>query len=241
MTLPAPAVVHAAVAATWPAASVRSLGPFLIRDGQGDGSRVSAATVTRPVTADELPLAEVAMRALGQAPLFMVRDGDAALDALLAAQGYQVKDPVVAYAAPVAVLTAAHPSAVTTFEVWPPLAVQRDIWAEGDIGPARLAIMDRVAGARTTILGRLQDSPAGAAFVACDGPLAMIHAIEVQVPHRRRGLGIQMLRSAAIWAAARGAAHLTLVVTKANVGARAVYESLGMVTVAQYHYRTLPT
>lgn len=239
MTLPAPAVVLAAVGATWPPASVRVLGPFVIREGQGGGSRVSAATVTRPMTADELPLAEAAMRALGQTPLFMVRDGDAALDRLLAAQGYAVKDKVIGYAASVALLTEHPPPPVTTFEVWPPLAVQREIWAEADIGPERLAIMHRVLGPRTSLLGRLNDSPAGTAFVACDGSLAMLHGLAVGVQHRRQGLGTHLLRAAAIWAKAQRATYLSLVVTDANTAARAAYESAGMVAVGRYHYRIL--
>ena len=239
MNLPAPAVVHAAVGVTWPPASVRVVGPFVIRDGQGGGSRVSAATVTRQVTAGELPLAVAAMRALGQVPLFMVRDGEGALDVLLAAAGYALKDPVIGYVAPVARLTVDRPPSATTFEVWPPLAVQREIWAEADIGPERLAIMDRVLGPKTSLLGRLNDSPAGTAFVACDGSLGMLHGLEVRLQHRRQGLGRHLLRAAAHWAKAQGAAYLSLVVTEANTVARAAYESAGMVAVGRYHYRIL--
>jgi len=187
----------------------------------------------------DLPAAEAAMRALGQTPLFMVRGGDGALDTLLAARGYAVKDPVVGYTAPVGVVATQRPPPVTTFEVWPPLAAQAEIWAEGGINAARLAVMERAAGPGTTILGRLNDRPAGTAFVACHGRFAMVHAIETRAAHRRQGLGRHMLRAAAFWAQARGAGHVALVVTEANAGARALYASLGMSPVGQYHYRIL--
>ncbi len=57
------------IEATWPPASLTEVGPFTIRDGAGGGKRVSAATINQPVTADDLPIAEAAMQALGQAPI----------------------------------------------------------------------------------------------------------------------------------------------------------------------------
>ena len=46
-----------------------------------------------------------------------------------------------------------------------------------------------------------------------------------------------MMRAAADWARGQGADWLGLVVTEANGGARALYDSLGMVVAARYHYR----
>ena len=34
---------------TWPAAAIKRLGPWTLRDGQGGGKRVSAATAEGPV------------------------------------------------------------------------------------------------------------------------------------------------------------------------------------------------
>ena len=69
------------VEATWPPASKRRLGPVTLREGQGAGSRVSAASVEGPATEAEIKEAEQAMRAMGQSCLFMIRDGQAELDA----------------------------------------------------------------------------------------------------------------------------------------------------------------
>ncbi len=46
-----------------------------------------------------------------------------------------------------------------------------------------------------------------------------------------------MIAAAAAWAAEQGADTVALVVTEANAPARALYSSLGMAPVGQYHYR----
>jgi len=129
---------------------------------------------------------------------------------------------------------------VAAFSIWPPLAIQAEIWATGDIGPARLAVMARVTGPRVALLGRVQDAPAATAFVACDGDVAMLHALVVLAPARRQGLGRCLLHAAAVWARAQGAAHLAVLVTQANTAANALYATAGMTAVTQYHYRTAP-
>lgn len=218
---------------TWPAAAQQACGPFVLRDGQGGGKRVSAATVNGPWTDIDLAAAEAAM----DAPLFLIRAGDEALDAALQARGYQVIDPVVAYSAPVDVLAGEGPARMTTFPHWPPMQIARALWADSGIGPARLAVMERVAGAKAVILGRANDRASGVAFVACHGRHAMLHALEVVPSLRRQGSAQNILRAAAAWAKGEGADSLSLVVTVANAPARALYAGMGMTEVAAYHYR----
>jgi N-acetylglutamate synthase len=195
---------------------------------------VSAATLDGDFA--ELRDAEAAMRALGQTPLVMLRDGEDTLDATLAAEGYRVIDPVTLYAVPARQIAAPAPRMVA-FEVWPPLAIMADLWADGGIGRERLQVMSRVNGAKTALFGRAQDRPAGCAFVACAGDIAMIHAIEVSPDLRRHGIGATLTRAAADWAARHGATWLALAVTTANTGANALYGGLGMTSVGHYHYR----
>ncbi|MFN6953015.1 MAG: GNAT family N-acetyltransferase, partial [Albidovulum sp.] len=102
---------------------------------------------------------------------------------------------------------------------------------------ARIAVMERVTGAKAAILARNADRPAGVAFVACHGDEAMLHALEVRPDQRRRGVGATLLHAAANWAADQGATRLSLVVTRQNSAARALYARLGMGIVGQYHYR----
>ena len=235
-----PETLTSLINATWPAKSLRDVDGWTIREGAGGGSRVSAATATTGASLEQHSVAANAMRKLGQTPLFMVRAGEDELDALLERDGYVIKDPVTYYTAPTKVLAKQRPPAVTCFEVWPPLAAQAEIWAQGGIDTARFAIMDRVNGTKTTILGRLNDTPAGTAFAAIHDGTAMLHAIETAVTHRRKGLGRHMLTAMSFWAQDQGADTVALLVTRANVAANALYASLGMTPVGGYHYRNKP-
>lgn len=230
-----PAEISAVMEATWPPALAQRVGPWMIRDGAGGGKRVSAATVEEDWTAADLPIAQSAMRGRGQAVLFLIRAGDTSLDTSLAAQGFRVVDPVTVYACPAADLAA--PPGMTTFPHWPPLSIAGDLWAEGGIGPARLAVMNRAAGPKTAILARSGDRPAGVAFVAVHGPHAMLHALEITPSQRRQGSAHHIVQAAAAWALDHGAVTLSLAVTSQNTPARALYASLGMQAVGHYHYR----
>ena len=223
--------------ATWPPAATHRHGPWLIREGQGGGQRVSAASPAGDWTPDDIPQAEAAMAALAQSPLFVIHPQDAALDAALAARGYAHHDPVVAYAAPTAALADPPPAFLTSFPHWPPLAVAAQLWAEGGIGPGRLAVMDRVQSPKTAILGRSGDRAAGIAFTAIHGHVAMLHALEVAPDQRRKGCAHNILRAAALWARDHGATSLALLVTERNAAARALYASLNFAVVGKYHYR----
>lgn len=224
---------------TWPAARFERLGPFLLRQGQGAGSRVSAASAIGPVTPCDIDTAEAAMLAMGQKRIFCLRPGDEALDEMLAQRGYGILDPVNIYACPVEQLTDQPVPRVMVFTLWEPLAIMREIWAQGGIGPARLAVMERAKGPKTGLLLRHHDQPAGAGFVAIHDGVAMLHALEILPAHRRQGLGKWAMRAAAFWALDNGAHTLSVICTKANTGANALYGSLGMDIEGEYHYRQL--
>jgi ribosomal protein S18 acetylase RimI-like enzyme len=226
--------VFATIAATWPPAETRRLGPWTLRRGGGAGSRVSAATLDGPLGGIEA--AEAAMRAWGQPPLVMVRPGEDALDAALAARGYAVRDVTRALAAPVEGL-APRAADERAIDCAGPLACMVELWAAGGIGAARLDVMARAAGPKAWLLGRDGDRPAACAFVAVAGEVAMLHALHVDAAARRRGLGEIVTRVAAGWAEAAGARRLALVVTETNAPARALYARLGFADVGRYHYR----
>lgn len=237
MTLPTAATLYDVVDTTWPAAEKIACGPFTLRRGLGAGSRVSAATANAPANNDEIATAAKAMGEMGQPALFMIRDTDADLDAQLENIGYLIKDPVTLYAAPTATMTTTRPPHKTVFTAWPPLAAQVEIWDLGGINAARLAVMDRAPMPKTTLLGRTHDKPAGTTYVGMSHGCAMLHALEIGSAFRRQGLAANMTRAAAFWAADNGADFLTLVTTKVNAGANALYTSLGMTVVGHYHYR----
>jgi len=237
VTLPGQEKIIEVVEATWPPATTTQLGPWTIRGGAGGGKRVSAATANGPVTAADIPLAEAAMAELGQAPLFMLRPGEGALDTLLDARGYTVIDPVTAYACPTSVLLKEPLPHMTGFQIWPPVAIQEEIWQGGGIGPARLAVMHRAPLPKTSILGRVNARAAGTAFVAIHDGIAMLHALEVAPAQRRQGAGRHILRHAAKWAQDQGASTFTLVTTSENLPSNSLYTSQKMLIVGKYHYR----
>ena len=240
MTLPDAQKLYAIIEGTWPAAVKRAVGPWTVRLDESGSSRVGAATAEQVFQEDDIQIAEHAMREGGQRPLFMIREGDEGLDQQLIDRGYVIKDPVNMYAAPVAKLTSTRLPPVTSFAVWPPLAAQTEIWASGGIGQGRLDIMDRARDPKTTLLGRVDDAPAATLYIGIAADCAMIHALEVSHDHRRKGLARHLTVGAAFWAQEQGAAYLTLVTTQANAAANALYSSLGMTLVGQYHYRILP-
>ncbi len=239
MTPPGATDLLAVSEATWPPAAVTRLGPVTIRDGQGGGKRVSAATVAGELVDRYLDAAEEEMRALEQTPLFLIRPGETALDTLLARHGYAEIDPTTIYLGEIERLTDRPLPRVTALTVWEPLQIMREIWAEAGIGPARQAVMERADCPRTGILGRWNDSPAGAAYVGLHEGVAMVHALEVLPHQRRQGVAGWMMRAAALWAAAQGARHVAALITRDNAPGNALYEALGMTPAGGYHYRIL--
>jgi ribosomal protein S18 acetylase RimI-like enzyme len=129
---------------------------------------------------------------------------------------------------------------VTTIDCTAPLVAMEELWAEGGIGPARLAVMARAPQPKAYFLGRLDERPAGVAFVACAGQVAMVHALHVSPRFRRRGLGARLSRAAAAWGAAQGAETFALAVEESNAAARTLYEALGLRVAARYRYRIAP-
>lgn len=229
-----------AIEPTWPPESDFEVGPFKLRNGAGGGKRVSAASLMASIaTSADIAAAEKAMDDMGQTPLFSLKPDQDDFDAQLDARGYLKVDATRGYDQNVAALTTTPVPPVTAFDIWEPLAIMEDIWAEGGIGPQRLAVMDRVTAPKTAIFGRIDAKPAGSAFVALHKDVAMLHALEIRQEHRRKGLARWMVIAAAHWAKSQGAAKLGLLVTEANQGANALYRSMGFTAHPGYHYRIL--
>ena len=233
--------LFAVLDATWPAARTHAHGPWTIRCGQDGGQRVSAAIGRPGIDTSQISSADIAeavqqMHNLGQHPIFQIRpEQDQKLDDKLDEMGFAVRDPVLFYQIPLAELAQGKP--VPVVQIWPPLAMACDIWQTAGIGAGRQAVMARAQGPKTVFLARKEDRPAGATFAAIDADIAMLHAIEVPEYARRKGAGRDMLHAAADWALANGATDLALVVTRANLAARALYDSLHMIPSGGYHYR----
>lgn len=240
MSVPSLDTLYGVLDATWPAATQKTAGGFTIRDGQGGGKRASAATLADPLSGADIVAAEQAMAQLGQPALFMVRVGEDALDHALSARGYEIVDPVNLYLSPADTIATELPPRTIAIPSTEPLTIMAEIWETGGIGPARLEVMRRVSGAKTYLLSRSEDQPAGTAFVGMLEGVAMLHALEILPEHRRKGLGRWAMRRAAFWALEQGAPWVSVLCTQANAAANALYLSLGMQLKGTYHYRIKP-
>ncbi len=240
MTLPDRSAIEASLEATWPPAESWTAGPWRFRRGAGGGKRVSATTPIGPFEGDDVHKAEAEMQRIGQARLFRTDDPQRPLSALLEDRGYLLTDISTFYAAPANALLKPDQPPLAAVASETCLGIQAEIWAAGGIGPGRLAVMDRAASPKAWLLARLNDRAAGTGFVSISGDIAMVHALETKPEVRRQGAGRAMLHRAARWAMERGAHTLALAVTEANGPANALYSSLGMTPVGQYHYRVHP-
>ncbi|WP_299906396.1 GNAT family N-acetyltransferase [uncultured Paracoccus sp.] len=222
--------------ATWPAEDYADAGGFRVGRAPGAGGRVNSARVAGDWVDADIDAAIAVMRGWGQPLIFRVLDGDERLQAALTARGCRRENPTAIMAAPIARLTDRELPPVTAFAIWPPMAIQRDIWAAGNIKAARQQVMLRVPEPRTSILGRIKDRAAGAGFAAIHGDVAMVHALEVLPDWRRLGLAGWMMRQAAFWAAEHGATRIGLAVSRGNTGAVALYRAMGFDEIAGYAY-----
>ena len=228
--------LYTATNATWPALSVREHEGWNIQNGGGGGKRASAATLAQEGVAD-IAVAERAMLDLGQNRLFMIRQTDTELDMALEARGYKIIDPVTLYICENKALVPKFMPTAQSYAVWEPLQVMCEIWAAGGINAQRIALMHRVQGPKTGLLARSADTPAGTAFLALNGDIAMIHAVEVLQGFRRTGVARKLMAQAAKWAQDNGATYMSLATTSHNLGANELYQSMGMQPIGNYHYR----
>ncbi len=229
--------LHDVIEHTWPANSTRTHGGWILREGLGGGKRVSATTLHGFREAANINSAENDMRAFGQTPIFMIREGEEALDRILATEGYEITEPSNIYTVPIEKLVHKKPPPLSIFEIWEPLQIQADIWGYAGIDAARIAVMHRAAGPKTSFFMRWENRPAGTAFIGLHNNVVMLHALEVLPHQQRKGVGTLAMHQAAIWAKSFGAHTLSVICTRENLGANALYSSLHMQLVGGYHYR----
>lgn len=225
----APDRLRAALAASWPAVEQADIGGFRI--GRSAAREIGlldgTACALGPWDADDLAAAIARAGAWGQPAAFHVTDDQQSLRSTLEAQGFALRKDLQIMAAPVGALTDQPLPPVTAFALWPPLAIQRDLWSEALIPPDQQAVMARVGIPHAALLGRVRDRAAGVGFVAVDGPVAVVHALQTVPGLRRLGVAGWMLRQAGFWAAEQGAEQLVLMVERDNQPAIALARGLG--------------
>ena len=232
--------VKQALERTWPCKRQFELGPWRIFQSDGGGKRVCAARLAFNqilATTPEIDGAEQALRDLNQPLLFHIDEGQSELDKALAQRGYHLVDPTDLLAQPVADLCDQALPKTTLFEIWPPLIIQKDIWAAGGVSSQRMNVMNRATEAKTSLLIRWKGRAAGTAYLACHGAVIMVHALIISPEQRGQGLAKWAMRKAALWGQSQGCSVLAVACTKENSVAQNLYSSLGMKHVGHYHYR----
>ncbi|GAA4567577.1 GNAT family N-acetyltransferase [Planotetraspora kaengkrachanensis] len=166
------------------------------------------------------------------------------LDPELARRGYRRADPTVVMTAPLAEWGGEVPSGTevrdSPSEPWLSTWWRVDGGRHPDGGrvPAR-EWAERILGG---VAAGYASAGAGTAVGrgVPQGDWLGIYCMAVDPGARRRGLGTSVLRTLLTWGRDRGASRAYLVVTMANAGARALYESEGFGVAGNYHYRIAP-
>lgn len=234
MKLPTQTDLFDAVDATWAPYAFHNVEGWLIREGADGGQRVSAATLLPETQNVKIGPAAAKMVSLDQTPLFMIRDADATLDTELQTLEYKIVDPVVILVAQTDKLLRNPPIATQNIQL---LAVPnkdaKSVWTAGGINQGRLNVMARVKTPKAI----LSAGNMGVAFAAAYKGIAMVHAVEVASDHRRKGIANTIMYAACQWAKNQNCNWVAVLTVRANTPARALYENLGMVEAAAYHYR----
>ena len=228
----------------WPSPEIVDCSGWQLRAGRGGYNRVNSVWTGRfgGDLAAAIDKAEAFYRAHGLGPRFQILDiaQPAGLDAELARRGYRRELDCSDMAKTVAAPEMPADVSVTAETTADWLALYN-----ADLPPERMAeladILANLPAERGFILCRRNGSPAGVALVSRVGEDAAVDCVLTAPAFRRTGVARSLMTGAEAWAAERGVRRLLLSVLDENVGAVALYSSLGYRRLAAYHYRVAGT
>lgn len=231
----AAAAIEARAARAVPAAEAVEQNGWLLRATPGSSRKRASSALPLPGAAHELDAVAAFYRARGLRPIVQLAPLEAlgALDAALAARGWQAVSPtdvLVADAAAVAV--AVRPAAG--------VAVALDAAPAASPAPGAAVALDGAptgAGVRARAAATLDGLPAGGGVAVADAGWSGLFAIETAPEARRRGVARTLVAALARWSAANGCDRLYLQVEADNAPAQALYRALGFTRSHGYHYR----
>ena len=241
MTLKNNSSIFETIDLTWPAKEFLELPEWKLRKSIKGGKRVSAVTAIGKSGIPAIQFVENTLEEWCQDKLFMIKAGENSLDEALKERGYCIVDPTNIWSISAEALSMQQIPPVTAFSIFPPLAIQREIWTANGIDTSRIEIMDRVKTPKTTIFGRINAKPAASAFVAVSNKIAMVHALIVDHKFQRQGMGKHVMQKVGVWAHQQGAESVVVLCTKQNQSANNFYKILGMKVIGEYHYRLFKT
>ena len=226
---------------TWPAEEFLELPKWKLRKSIKGGKRVSAATAIGKSGISDIKFVENTLAEWCQDKLFMIKAGQNSLDEELQKRGYCIVDPTNIWSISSKSLSMQQIPPVTAFSIFPPLAIQKELWMANGVDASKIAIMDRVKTPKTSIFGRINAKPASSAFAAVVNEIAMVHALIVDQKYQRQGMGKFVMQKVGAWAHQQGAESVVALCTKHNQSANNFYKILGMQVVGEYHYRLFKT
>ena len=241
MTLKNNSSIFETIDLTWPAKEFLELPEWKLRKSIKGGKRVSAVTAIGKSGIPAIQFVENTLEEWCQDKLFMIKAGENSLDEALKERGYCIVDPTNIWSISAEALSMQQIPPVTAFSIFPPLAIQREIWTANGIDTSRIEIMDRVKTSKTSIFGRINAKPAASAFVAVSNKIAMVHALIVDHKFQRQGMGKHVMQKVGVWAHQQGAESVVVLCTKQNQSANNFYKILRMKVIGEYHYRLFKT
>lgn len=230
----------------WPGARCAVVSGWLLRSTNGYTKRANSANALQPATQLNTPLLRHIEAWYGrqrQPSIFRLSPlADAAVDALLHENGYQVVEPSV-------VMQRATHTEDTPWQPAQGLRLETQLneqWLHGygtasGLAPHQqhaLSLIQQSIGmpcAYASLLHKGQPCAWGLAVLELEA--VGIYEVMVHPAHRAKGLGRQLLQGLLQWAAQQGATHTDLQVTGSNLPAQRLYTSLGFQAVYGYHYR----
>lgn len=232
-------------AKAWPAARAEEAGGWLLRSTPGVSRRRSNAALPLGPGEQSIATAE-AFFAEHQLPVCIQiapAELHTALDAELAAKGYQQAAPTLVLTArteQVLARTALHPAVTVDLSdkpTTPWLQGFAELDEHGDSATVAETVLARIAEptayVSVTLDGRIACS---ALFVAAPG-LAGLFCMATRPEYRRRGLATAVMYAGADWASRQGVEQLYLQVEDGNGPARRLYATAGFTRSHTYHYR----
>ena len=232
----------------WPAGETTGLGEWRLRANRGVTNRANSAwAVGEPGLPMEAAIAavETFYADRQQIPIFqlspLTRPHE--LETALAARGYESYSPVTVQVA--SAMDAAQGETRQGLELECHSHLDEDWFAMsgtmgrymGDAVLVYRRMMERIAPRACFALARRLGEPVGVGLGVHGRGWVGIFSMLTLPEHRGLGVGREILREIAHWAAIGGANHLYLQVEEDNDAARALYSGAGFETLYRYHYR----
>ena len=232
----------------WPAGEVEPLGDWQLRANRGVTNRANSVWAAgEPGLPTEAAIAAVERfyAARGQLPIFQLSPltRPEELERALEGRGYETFAPVTVRVASAIEAGQGEPREGLEIECHGDL--HEDWFAmsgtmgryQGESVLVYRRMMERISPRACFALARRAGEPVGVGLGVHGRGWVGIFSMLTLPEHRGLGIGREILREIAHWAAVRGGNHLYLQVEEENEAAQALYSGAGFQTLYRYRYR----